>query len=1641
MSTFPIGYQRFTTDLTTPVYQGTTEKYLYATDAAAQLAVLANTDGNNGTYYFYYQLVPTNPANPMSNFVASDPTQATNSFGLPEYGNKLVTSSGYSTMYTFDYPSGTWQDATNIFGHNFNTSTIGFALPIFTSTLAVSVYNYAGFNFFADNFASSYRLKLTYIDENNVTTVSYSESFDIRALIVAVVQATPPIFNPLNPKGTTITGNYATLPAPNSPYPGQYASWQPTSSTIQSTLTLYDPTGYEPPLLYEDGSAIPATISVPVSAPDANGNIGSFSITWSGRDANGKPLQGHYAYFVVGSTGSNNNSVPGGGDTNNDEWFLGSEVTASRCSCLNGACNVQANVSPVTDPLSLDMDVLLAFSSQYIGDGTSSLGYGWKSTANVTVATTTSGDLVYFDETGDVQRWSSAGSAYTPFTTDNYILARFDSGTNTYKLIFQDQTQRVFDATSGHMIQEVDRNNNTLTYTYTGGNLMKVQDSSPSGRNITYGYGARADGQPMTITAQGTTSHTYTLSYFASNDPVSPNRLKSVQTPQGDLTQFVYTSQGFLQSVTDPTGKVASYYTYDGIGRKLTEQSYDQTLTSYAYGTNVFYEYEGGNNLIGDSTNAVSMQIQDLTGNSPTRLMSNLYDSNFNPIYTTELADIYSQMGDSNIGNDNYGYVFQGEVNHTTMYYLDAVSNNPYLVTQIIDPNSNNTYMTYNKNGNLATYTDAQNHITSYLYAEDLTGAQADTNPKHQNLLVQITRPSVTVNGSPVTYTPTKFGYDPNGNLTSIIDANSQTTAFSVNTDGTIASITDVNTHVTTFSYDSNTRNLLTVTIPLETGDAGVTPTASNPTGSQRVTTFGYDVFDNLTSVQDALGNTVHFLPDLDRRRVQVTDANGFVTAMTYLNGLMTQVALPANSASSSGSTYNNRNIYYSFDDANRVSKVARDFSATYSGPTAQTRVQYLYDGFSQLRQLVRQQTSGGGNNIYSYNYDPLGRMVAAIDPLARLTATTYAPYCMEHTVTTSRGIQRTQNYDSLCRLVQVASQREQRNYNYDELSRMVSDSNGGRFGATFSGAIEGAAFQQAVFLNGRTYLYDMLDRLMQMTFPDGTTVAYTYDYVGNVLTMKDVFNRVTTYTYYADNALASVSYQDSGGTSHTFNYTYDLAGRLAQMAFPSSTNLVLSFTKSDGTTGWDAGGRLVSMRYLKSGTSIQSFEYTYDHSNNRTQMVDASTAATITWNYGYDWLDRLVSASNGTTTNVYTYDNSDNRLSVSSNAGAWTYDVADQLLSHPAAGGTENLTYDRDGNTLSRTVGSNTTQYAWSDFNNLGAITQNGTVEERDFYQADGIRRLKSDGTKYYNDTGGNSLADLRPTSGKVSFIQGNQLLGLDEGGAVYFFLTDALSSVRQVVDSSGNVQASASTNEFGIPTSSSGSSDLLNHSYVGGLGVRNETGNTRELYLMQQRWMAPDLGRFLNQDPVGFTAGLNLYSYALSNPSNRVDFNGLSPVCPGYRINVYVDLPEDDPPFGHVILGISDPDNDGKMIYRGFSTQVTDLQLLGTFSVGKASPAVIDQSAPTGLPAQYSRIISADTARAIFAFINGTKGKIKKGQCGYQLFGGISQKGCYSCASFAIEILDMFNVIHSFKQRGFISPSQLLNPNGPDIPAQGGQ
>ncbi|MGE0493000.1 MAG: RHS repeat domain-containing protein [Vulcanimicrobiota bacterium] len=213
-----------------------------------------------------------------------------------------------------------------------------------------------------------------------------------------------------------------------------------------------------------------------------------------------------------------------------------------------------------------------------------------------------------------------------------------------------------------------------------------------------------------------------------------------------------------------------------------------------------------------------------------------------------------------------------------------------------------------------------------------------------------------------------------------------------------------------------------------------------------------------------------------------------------------------------------------------------------------------------------------------------------------------------------------------------------------------------------------------------------------------------------------------------------------------------------------------------------------------------------------------------------------------------------------------------------------ETFAYDDDGDMIESDDGTNTNTFSWDTFDRLVAVEKQPADETVvQHYDTGGLRKLKTaaDGTETRSHFSGlPTVSEVEtPSAGspvEISYFMGHQLLGFDRGGDFRFFLTDGLSSVRVVVDGAdGSQLAYYEYDEFGQQIAYSGSV-VSPKTYVGGLGVHDDTADTGLLY-MRQRHYDPATARFLSRDPIGFAGGLNLYGYVGGNPIGKVDPSGL--------------------------------------------------------------------------------------------------------------------------------------------------------------------
>ena len=422
-------------------------------------------------------------------------------------------------------------------------------------------------------------------------------------------------------------------------------------------------------------------------------------------------------------------------------------------------------------------------------------------------------------------------------------------------------------------------------------------------------------------------------------------------------------------------------------------------------------------------------------------------------------------------------------------------------------------------------------------------------------------------------------------------------------------------------------------------------------------------------------------------------------------------------------------------------------------------------------------------------------------------------------------------------------------------------------------------------------YTYDLDSRLTQVTDPTGTyqftfdnmgrltsattsytfltarnfTTGYSYDAASNRTGFTDPENGSTAYVYDTLNRLQTLTPPSAFSGTGSFGFGYDALNRRTQMTRPN--NVVTNYA-------YDNLSHLQSVLHQLSGSTIDGATYTLDNAGNRTAKTDQH--AGVTSNYGYDAIYELTGVTQGTnTTESYTYDPVGNRLS-SLGVSPYSVNVSNQLTSTPST----SYTYDYNGNTITSVTGSNTTQYFWDFENRLKSVTlpgSGGTVTFK--YDPFGRRIYKSSstGTSIYAYDGDNLIEETNASGAVVArYSQGltiDEPLAMLRSSTTSYYEADGLGSLTSLSNTAGVLAQTYTYDSFGNTTNSSGS--LTNFFRYTGRDFDTET----MLYFMRARYFDPATGRFISEDPLRFPGGIDFYTYAANSPTNLNDPFGFEP------------------------------------------------------------------------------------------------------------------------------------------------------------------
>ncbi|NCC53806.1 MAG: RHS repeat protein, partial [Spartobacteria bacterium] len=350
-------------------------------------------------------------------------------------------------------------------------------------------------------------------------------------------------------------------------------------------------------------------------------------------------------------------------------------------------------------------------------------------------------------------------------------------------------------------------------------------------------------------------------------------------------------------------------------------------------------------------------------------------------------------------------------------------------------------------------------------------------------------------------------------------------------------------------------------------------------------------------------------------------------------------------------------------------------------------------------------------------------------------------------------------------------------------------------------------------------YQYDGADRLTNMIAPDGKWLRLSYDTGGRRSQLRTSEGFEVNYSYDSVGRLYELRDAAAG---LIVRYDYDVAGRLIEAYRGNGVRTVYAY---------DIANRIAGLIHYKPDDLFLSY-YNYQYNDEGWPSVISSQQGL--WSNRYDAAGQLTSAEFHTfDTNIpdqsltYTYDNDGNRMLTVIN-GATTRYAANTMDQYTSVG-PENLSYDQDGNLVSRDDGTNAWVYSYDSLNRLtNAVTPQGVWRYE--YDALGRRVAKvEDGarTDYLLDpTGMGHVISEYSFGHTAQYAHGLGLASctMPSNNLTCYYHYDARGSARQLTGTTGALLNTSFYLPFGeqiVPQQT-----LTNaFGFVGQLGVMQES------------------------------------------------------------------------------------------------------------------------------------------------------------------------------------------------------------------------
>ena len=536
---------------------------------------------------------------------------------------------------------------------------------------------------------------------------------------------------------------------------------------------------------------------------------------------------------------------------------------------------------------------------------------------------------------------------------------------------------------------------------------------------------------------------------------------------------------------------------------------------------------------------------------------------------------------------------------------------------------------------------------------------------------------------------------------------------------------------------------------------------------------------------------------------------------------------------------------------------------------------------------------------------------------------------------------------------------------------------------------------------NSVTTYTDKFGKIVKQELSDGTTLVYTYNARGNLISVKEKKNGVDlsekAYTYDGLGNMLTCTEKCSGETKYTETDKYDSFGRIVSVSQGNGSNYGYTYKSElddelteiavDGmqfVPSYDVLGRNKGRTIYVNGKKVSEESIAYrkvsDHTTNMPSTVWFGNSTNGSYQikdsiryaydkmgniekvynngelvirYAYDALNRLVREDNKTLdkTYIFVYDNNGNivkRREFAFTLRGETF-LEEQKSTDKAyvyngdqmlSYNVEPCVYDEMGNPTTYRGKTATWEYG----------RRLASYDGHTFtYDVQG-RRLTKDGVVFAYDSNGRLIKQ----DDMEFFYDNTGVAGVKYDNKTYVYRKDAQGNVIALLDESGVVVAKYVYDAWGnhrvLDANGVTITDVSHIANLNPFRYRGYYYDTEtKLYFLKTRYYDPEIGRFMTIDDISYLDpetinGLNLYAYCLDNPIMYTDPNGtyiLSSILIGLLIGAIVGAVA-----GGVVAGVTTYNNGA----RGWElVGWTALGVVGGAVVGGAIGAGIGYIAPT--------------------------------------------------------------------------------------------